>query len=174
MHWQSLRKTMNFLRNNIILAALFFTFGCATSSYKVLHSEAGKTEVLTSPDRIALECEALENGRFGFMLHVLDNQNTYFTAIQGNQLDAKTCESRITQISKILKRGRRIYLAGMGVLTEPSKPNSHFVSFEGLGRFPGNGRVLQYMYIKNDKGHCFGAYTGEELPCPRDEFPIAQ
>ena len=53
---------------------------------------------------------------FAFMIHVLDNENTVLDVDQMNTLSRKACDDRIEKISRILKNGHRIYVAGIGDL----------------------------------------------------------
>ena len=95
----------------------FIFFGCATSSYRILNQEDQSSELSVSPDRILLECEWLYDadikGRYGFMIHVLDEENTVLTVGQGNTLDKRDCDILIKIISKILREGKNIYIAGI-------------------------------------------------------------
>jgi hypothetical protein len=82
------------------------------------------------------------------------------------------CFRRINKIGKILKSGSKIFIGGMGNLHKPRETQQRRYSFPGLGQFPENGRVLQFMTVWNDKGMCYNAYSGDQKPCPSDEFPI--
>jgi hypothetical protein len=83
--------------------------GCATSTYRVFNSGEYGTELSVSPDRVLLECEDLsdadEKGLSGFMIHVLDEENTVLTLVQGNTLDKGSCDRRAKKIGEILKEG---------------------------------------------------------------------
>ncbi len=149
--------------------------GCATSTYRVLNSGEYGTELSVSPDRVLLECEILhdadEPGLAGFMIHVLDEENTVLSLVQGGALDEKSCERRIKRISEILRKGNRIYIAGTGDLNDPGKKGKAY-AFPKKGTFDRNGRVLGFVAIANEQGACYDAYSGEEKPCPRDPFPL--
>jgi len=58
----------------------FILIGCATSSYRILDQDDQSAELSVSPDRVLLECEWLYDadikGLYGFMIHVLDEENT--------------------------------------------------------------------------------------------------
>ncbi|MEQ1876075.1 MAG: hypothetical protein ABL958_05480 [Bdellovibrionia bacterium] len=164
-------------RNKIFLA-LILLVGCSTSSYKVENFDNGRTELIVSPDRVLLECEFItdytgdiENAH-GFMIHILDENNTVLTAVQTNVLGKEDCFRRINKISKILRGGRRITVGGLGDPNEPRKWKDRAYSFPNLGKYPGNGRVLQIISVWNEIGQCYDVYSGEEKPCPREEFPI--
>ncbi len=76
--------------------------GCATSSYQVIRSGERGTELIVSPDRVLLECEPLldadEKGLSGFMMHVLDEENTVLTLVQDNTLDTDSCHRRMKKM----------------------------------------------------------------------------
>ena len=154
---------------------LFFLFGCATSSYRILDQDDQSAELSVSPDRIVLECEWLYDadikGRYGFMIHVLDEENTVLTVNQGNTLGKKDCDRRIKIISKILKEGKNIYIAGIGNINEPRVKGKRSYFFPQKGTFFDNERTLQFVAIANEYGSCYDAYSGEEKPCPREPFP---
>jgi hypothetical protein len=164
----------NLKRNSWHLLFLLLA-SCTTSSYKILHQDDGSAELSISPDRVLLECEWLYDadvpGLFGFMIHVLDEKNTVLTINQGNTLDKNDCESRIQEISKILNKGRSIYIAGIGNLNEPRSKSKTLYNFPKKGIFEGNERTLQFVAIANEHGACYDAYSGSEKPCPRKPFP---
>ncbi len=174
---------LNLLKNRFIFPLQFLSFalGCTTPSYKVLNQSNNRTELLVTPERILLECEDVQDptepmdsdGRYGFMIHVLDDENTVLTVSQGSVLAKKDCFERINKIKKILRNGKQIYIGGMGDLRDPRKKREDHYTFLGKGSFYSNSRVLQFSVIKNEKDECFSAYYGNEKPCPRDEFPIA-
>ncbi len=154
----------------------FFIFiGCATSSYRILNQDDQSAELSVSSDRIVLECEWLYDsdikGRYGFMIHVLDEENTVLTVGQGNTLDKRDCDRRIKIISKILQEGKNIYIAGIGNLNKPRIKGKRTYSFPQKGIFYDNERTLQFIAITNEYGSCYDAYSGEEKPCPREPFP---
>jgi len=154
---------------------LFFLFGCATSSYRVLNQDDQSAELSVSPDRVLLECEWLHDadikGRYGFMIHVLDDENTVLTLIQGNTLNKEDCDRRIKKIGKILREGKNIYIAGTGSINEPRVNSKRSYFFPQKGTFLDNERTLQFIAIANEYGSCYDAYSGEEKPCPREPFP---
>ncbi|MBI2609171.1 MAG: hypothetical protein HYW47_06175 [Deltaproteobacteria bacterium] len=155
---------------------LFFLFGCATSSYRILNQDDQSAELSVSPDRIVLECEWLYDadikGLYGFMIHVLDEENTVLTLIQGNTLNKEDCDRRIKIISKILKEGKNIYIAGIGSINELRVKGKRSYFFPQKGTFFDNERTLQFIAIANEYGSCYDAYSGEEKPCPREPFQI--
>lgn len=167
-------QTLKRNRKFYFLTLLLLT-GCATSSYRILSQDDQSAELNVSPDRILLECEWLHDadikGLYGFMIHVLDDENTVLTLIQGNTLDKKGCDRRIKKISAILREGRNIYIAGMGNLNEPRIKAKRFYHFPKIGTFHSNERTLYFAAIANEHGTCYDAYSGDEKPCPREPFP---
>ncbi|OFZ49760.1 MAG: hypothetical protein A2381_18085 [Bdellovibrionales bacterium RIFOXYB1_FULL_37_110] len=169
---------MGCLKNSHFLLYIlsFLVCGCAGPSYKVLHQGRLAVELQVSPDRVLLECEyQYDNDMknlYGFMMHILDDENTVLSISQFNFLDKESCYKRISKIGEILKTGKQIYIGGMGDLTEPRIQQERQYVFPGKGTFFYNNRVLQFMVIANEHGLCFDAFSGAEKPCPRDPFPI--
>ena len=154
---------------------------CTAPPYKVLNQRAQLVELLVASDRVILECEDVQDptekpsdtlGRFGFMIHVLDEENTVLSVTQGSVQDKKSCFKRIEEVEKILRHGKQIYIGGIGDLGGPRVREKWNHYFPGKGVFFSNSRALQFMVIVNEKGECYSAYYGTEKPCPREEFPI--
>lgn len=124
-----------------------------------------------TPNRILLECEFQykdESGDgYGFMMHVLDDENTVLSIVQTNVLDKGSCFERLKEIGKLLNTGKIIYIGGMGNLNKPRIKENKTYTFPH-GTFHGNGRNAQFMVIANEKGLCYDAYSGDEPPCPRE------
>lgn len=161
--------------NKLLVAVSLCTSGCATSSYKIVNHEGWLNELLVTPDRVSMECENLQTDdivSYGFTLFVLDEKKTVLPVVQTNRIGESNCNERLRKIGKLLKNGRRIYIAGIGDLGEPRKLRepSHF--FPKHGTFMDNGRLLQFHAIANEKGECFDAYSGSEKPCPQGHFPL--
>ena len=171
-----IRSTIKLLRANKLLVPIFlFTSGCASSSYEVINHEGWLNELLVTPDRVSMECENLQTDdivSYGFTLFVLDEKKTVLSVVQTNRIGESNCNERLRKIGKILKNGRRIYIAGIGDLEEPRKSReaSHF--FSKHGTFMENGRLLQFHAIANETGECFDAYSGSKKPCPQGHFPL--
>lgn len=151
--------------------------GCATSSYRVLFKDDSAAELSVTPDRVILECEHLYDadikGLYGFMIHVLDHENTVAMVLQTNTLDQGSCEGRIKKIGRILREGHSIYIAGRGNLENPDPNRKETYHFPGLGDFKSNGKSLQFVAISNENGLCYDAYSGfNEKPCPPEPFPF--
>lgn len=163
-------------RNNFILGLCFFLiFGCSTSSFNVIKQDENLVEFKVTPNRVLLECEyqydhETKNG-YGFLMHILDEENTVLTVAQINILDKENCLKRIQKIGKILKTGRIIYIGGMGYLNKPKiKEAQKFIFPNKEGIFYSNGQSLQFMVIANEQGLCFDAYSGDKEPCPQEPF----
>lgn len=165
---------MIFLKRNKFAVILFFLFlpGCITSSFKIIKQHELATEVKVTPDRVLLECEFQyidEDGEgYGFMMHVLDDQNTVLSIVQTNVIDKGSCFRHVEKIGKILKTGKLIYIGGMGNLNKPKIKEDKTYVFPYHGTFHGNGQNAQFMVIANERGLCYDAYSGDENPCPRE------
>jgi hypothetical protein len=164
-------------RNSFFLFIfLFFISGCSTSSFFLLKQDENAAEFKVTPDRILLECEyQFDNDTkdsYGFLMHVLDDENTVITVAQMNILDSESCLKRIQKIKKILSTGKIIYVGGMGYLTEPRRREEKQYTFPHIGTFHGNGRTLQFIVIANEQGLCYDAYSGEKKPCPAEPFSL--
>ncbi len=169
---------MVFLKRNsfIQFGILFLLAGCATSSFKLLKQDENAAELKVTPDRVLLECEFQPDhdtkNAYGFLMRILDSENTVVTFAQTNVLDKVSCFRRLQKIGKILKTGKVIYVGGMGYLTKPKIKEDHKYTFPNIGTFHGNGHSLQFMVVANEQGLCYDAYSGDEDPCPREPFSI--
>lgn len=165
----------------VALISLSVVFACTTSSYRVTDRSKNRTEIQVTPDRILLECEDIidhENagdpdGNFGFMIHVLDDEDTVLTLIQEPVIGRKDCFGRLEDISKILHSGRNIYIGAHGTLDHPRVIGKQiYSSFPKKGNYRDNGRGLQLSVIQNENGRCYSAANGTDEPCMPEEFPI--
>lgn len=150
---------------------MFFVVGCSTSSFKTLPRKNNTEEIIVTPDRVILECSDVgsdEGTFYGFSMHVLDGAKTVLDIIQTNKLDKESCEKRITRIGKILSDGHSIHIVGVGDLSEPEENEKTTYIFKGHGTYRGNGRVLQFRYIFNERGGCYGSHTADKKPCPQN------
>ena len=166
--------------NSFFLLIACALVACASSSYKIDSQTEGRTQLLVTSDRVLLECYRLTDYAGDvkeahlFSMYVLDEDKTVLTVSQGNILGKEDCFRRINKIGKILKSGNKIFIGGMGNLDElRATPGRHYL-FPSLGQFPDNGRVLQFVVIWNENNICYNAYSGDQKPCPSDEFPIAK
>ncbi len=177
-HLKFIEVTMAFLnRNNIVPYVLFFLVcGCATSSFELLNQHGNAVELKVTPDRVLLECEPQPGHEIeeahGFLMYILDDQNTVITLARPNVLDKKECFDGLRKIGKILKTGKIIYTGGIGDLTKPKAKNDRKHIFPSLGVFPSNGKSLKFMVIANEHGLCFDAHDGDKGPCPREPFSL--
>src|SRR4051794_16578117 len=113
----------------IKLSSLLFLFvlsGCSTSSFKIKRETSSLTELLVTPDRILLQCEELDEdpdvGAYGFMVHILDEENTVTPSALSIRPDKENCERFIQKINLILKNGPQIYIANrMNLSNQPRK-----------------------------------------------------
>ncbi len=156
---------------------LFVAFGCTTSSYRPGRNLGFRQEIWVTPDRVVMSCtRESDDGNvfYGFMIHVLDDQKTVLDILQGNRLDKDSCLERIQKIGKILTSGNRIFIGGMGTITEPRTVSEFTHTFPRWGTYHSNGRILQFAVIANERGACYSAHRRDEKPCPRDEFPIGE
>lgn len=165
----------------VILSFVALLFSCSTSYYRVTDRSKFRAEIEVTPDRILLECEDIidhENagdpeGNFGFMIHVLDDEDTVLTLIQEPVIGRKDCFERQEDIAKILRNGKCIYIGGHGTLDDPRVIGKRiYSSFPKKGIFRSNGRSLQLSVIKNENGRCYSAENGTDEPCMPAEFPI--
>ncbi len=173
------------LRRSRPLAALFSVAllpACASSAYRVTDMDRYRTELQVTPDRILLECEDIKDhenagdpeGNFGFMIHVLDEENTVVTLIQEPVISRKYCFERLKEIDQIIKKGKNIYIGAHGSIEEPRIKETRSYSFGRKGVFYGNGRSLQLSVIKNENGQCYNATSKADEPCMPPEFPISK
>jgi hypothetical protein len=180
MPWGISKENMKNLKVARIaaFAAAAFLPGCAASSfYKVTRERGERKELSVSPDRILLECEEIskKEDRYGFLIHILDDENSILSVIRESTLPKKDCYRYAQGIEPILKNGKRIYIAGWGGLENPRKKRGGWAfRFPGKGVFHTNGRSLQFAFIANEHGQCYSLNHGSEKPCPRNEFPIGK
>ncbi|OFZ19448.1 MAG: hypothetical protein A2Z20_05290 [Bdellovibrionales bacterium RBG_16_40_8] len=169
---------MAFLKRNssVLFFTLFFTCGCATSSFDVIKQGDFVVELKVTPDRILLECEPqpsheIENAH-GFLMYILDDKKTVITVAQFNVLDKEECFNGLRKIDKILKTGKVLYVGGMGNMTDSKARNDRKYTFPRLGTFHSNGKSLKFMVIANEHGLCYDAHDGDKGQCPREPFSL--
>jgi hypothetical protein len=167
--------------STLILTAFFLLLSaCTTTSYRI-KQDNGRTELTITPERILLECEYIKNysgdikDAYGFMMHILDEENTVLNVTQTNVLNKKDCFERIQKIGKILRGGRIITVGAFGEMKEPrTQVASLTYTFPSLGKYQFNGHDLKFGTIWNENNQCYDAQFATQKPCPRDEFPIHQ
>jgi hypothetical protein len=162
-----------------LISATLLT-ACTSSAFRVIDMDRYRTELQVTPDRILLECEDIKDhenagdpeGNFGFMVHVLDDENTVVNLIQEPVTTRKYCFERLKEIDQVIKNGKIIYIGAHGSLDEPRVKEMRSYSFDKKGPFFGNGRSLQLSVIKNEHGQCYSAMSAASEPCMPPEFPI--
>jgi hypothetical protein len=172
----ALRKS----RLSAAVISLALWSACSSSNYKIIDMDRGRTELQVSPNRILLECEDIEDhtnagdpeGSFGFMLHILDEENTVVTAIEEPVTTRKYCFERLNKIDRIIKNGKSVYIGAHHALDVPRIKEARSYLFGKKGPYFGNGRTLQLSVIKNEQGQCYTAHSGDNEPCMPPEFPI--
>lgn len=156
----------------ILLAGLI---GCSTSIYRVDKPNFLGTDISVSPSRVITQCEFIDNysgdykNPYGFMIHILDKENTVLTVSNGTVLEKKDCLERQEYANKIIQKGTLITIRGRGDAEAPREKGKFPHYFPQYGTFFDNGRSLNYLAIWNDKGQCYDAFYGARKPCPRDE-----
>ena len=137
-----LRTTENTMisskRNKFCLLLLAPCFlGCTTSPFRISKVQDNAVEILTSPDRILVECEHLDrdDGEIadGFMLHLLSDENSVITVSEGSSIDPESCANRIKYIGQLLANDQKIYVAGFGNLRNTREDMSRSFTFQ-IGR----------------------------------------
>lgn len=105
------------------------------------------------------------------IMYVLDEKNTVMEVI-GDLIDRESCFDQLKAVDKIIKKGHRLTISGIGSIKEPRKIENEVYTHPDLGTFHTNGHSLGFMAIQNEKGMCYSAYRGKEKPCPDAPFPI--
>lgn len=177
-------KQNNYLTVGILIFVFLGIGGCVTPSsnpssfFMIKKQSRNATEILVTPDRVLLQCEKQveypEEGRYGFIIHILDDENTVVTSSLDIQPDKKGCESFLKKVSHILKNSKRVYIGGHGVLRgKPREEDKQFPqTFPGHGTFYHNSRDISFDVIANDKGECYSPSYRRDEPCPQYPFPI--
>lgn len=155
-------------KNKIILAILFFTLlGCVSSGYNAGKEKPFGTDIEVTPDRIILECEFItdyegdRSNPYGFMIHVLDNEKTVLTVSSALVLEKEDCFDWLKQSEKIIRKGKSILVRGRGDAHAAAKMEKWAYNFPKHGTFYGNGRALNFLGIRNDKGQCLNALADD-------------
>lgn len=103
-----------------------------------------------------VECEKLENGNSGMMIHVLEGRKSYFTLL-GHQETPKDCEALKAKVDRLRTRNRMLNVLASGTLSQHKTQSEWTWAFDGLGRFPGDSRVLGFVGVSGADGECIGA-----------------
>lgn len=149
---------------------LISQLGCASSIYRTTSKPKEKNIITVTADRLSLHCEDLQSDEaeyYGFSIYILDDEKTVVSVIQTNPLDKESCEERLSKIGKIIKNGKQMNIFGYGSLQDSRIPSKDMVQIGGRS-FPSNGRVLQFIYITNEKGECFNGYQTPGKPCAQE------
>lgn len=163
---------MQNLKQSSILASVLFCTGCATSHFRIEKMDKHAAQIAVTPDRVLFECEKLENGGAGFMIHLLNNDKTVVTISQSNTLDLRSCADRVSTLKGILKQSPEVLIGGVGNYSDTDMKIDVQYQFPAGGPFSHSGRGLAFIAMWNKAGRCFGAYSMEEKPCPEDGFPL--
>lgn len=145
---------------------------CVTSSYRANKPNALGTDIEVTPDRVVTECEFIDNysgehkSPFGFLIHILDDEKTVITASNPAVLEGKDCRDRQKEVDRIIKNAHLVFIRGRGDAEYPRLIESHSIYFPRHGKFPHNGRSLNYLAIWNERGQCYDAFSGTQRPCP--------
>lgn len=170
MRWISTESLMRFLKRNSVLVLILNQLGCASSIYQTTSPAKEKSIITVTADRLSLECENLQSDEaeyYGFSIYILDEEKTVTSVIQTNPLDKGSCEERYSKVAKIIRNGKQVNIFGYGSLKESRVISDDKIQIGGRG-FPLNGRVLQFIYIINDKGECFNGYQMPGKPCAQE------
>lgn len=166
------------------MMVVFCFIGCTTeplnsnSFFTIKRESNNASEVVITPDRVLVECEELDEdpdvGAYGFMVFMLDEENTITTSSLNIMPDKKNCEKFLKKVNRILKNSKVIYIGGHGSLTDQKKEISknHPKTFPGHGTFYSNSRAISFDVIENDRGDCYSPSYKKNEPCPQYPFPI--
>jgi hypothetical protein len=176
----------NYLKINSFILIFFFspTFtSCVTSSYLVLHRAEWSSGIIATGDRIIFSCEDVQDpespiepdGRYGFMIWVLDDQKTATNFVQTSIVTKKDCLNRMDRLEKLKRVAKRFYIAGHGDIDEVESKPEKFYNFPDKGAFKENGKSIGFAVFKADNGECFTKNFGSGNPCPKVVgFPRAE
>ena len=162
--------------NNMLLTivVLFSLSGCVSSRYHAGQEKPLGTDIEVSPDRIIVECEFIDNydgdysDPYGFLIHILDLQNTVLTLSSATVLEKKYCFEILKISEKIIKNAQIVTLRGRGDAHSPIEMENRFkYTFKKHGTYYGNGRSLNFLAIWNDKGQCYDAFHRTDEECQK-------
>jgi len=162
---------MAYLRKSKILGLVLSIFlsGCVTSKYHASKQSALGTDIQVTSDRIIIECEFITDyegdysNPYGFMVHVLDNENTVITVSSATVLEKNNCFDWLKQSEKIISKGQTILIRGRGDAHAPVKMEKWTYNFPRQGTFYGNGRALNFLGMKNDTGQCLNVLASDDF-----------
>jgi len=172
------------MQNLLVSVVVCLVSGCVTSTYKVHYNVDTLVGLVVSVDRMVMECEDVQDptnpidpdGRYGFMIHVLDEEGTKTTFSQGNVIGRDWCFERLKKYEAMKTKYKIFFLAGRGEFDEPRMkikqkpvvfPNGTKVEYW-------NGRAMNFNMLKSPDNFCITSYSGNKKPCPEDDmFPKA-
>lgn len=149
-----------------------FLSGCITSTYSAGKQSAEGTDIEVTPDRIIVQCEFItdyEGDRsdpYGFMILILDKEKTVLTVSSATVLEKSDCFDWLKRSEKIINTAKSISVLGRGSAYAPGNMEKFAYSFPKHGTFYGNGRALNFLGIRNDKGQCLNALASDDF-CPQ-------
>ena len=166
-----------------VFAVMFLTC-CATSTYKIHYHDDSLVGLVVSVDRLVMECEDVQDpedridpdGRYGFMIHVLEDEGTKITFAQGNVIDRDWCFARLQAFEEMKKKYKIFFLAGMGEFnkTKEKIKQKTTVFPNGTKNDEWYWRGMSFNFIKSPDNFCITSYSGNKKPCPEDDmFPEA-
>ena len=177
MHLKNLGKNMTNLQKNKLLLTIVFLFslsGCVSARYHAGKEKPLGTDIEVSPDRVIVECEFITDydgdysDPYGFLIHVLDLQNTVLTLSSGTVLEKEYCFEILKISEKIIKNAQLVTLRGRGDAHSPIEMDYTFKHiFKNHGTYFGNGRNLNFLAIWNDKGQCYDAFHRGDEECQK-------
>lgn len=158
---------------------MFFPACASSSKYLVYEKKGDLFEFIVTNDRIIFECQDADaedrKRTTGFMMHVLDDENTVTTFIHPSLLGEKDCSRFVKTIQEIMSKGAKVYIAGStGNFDAPRIKEKDPYTFPRKGTFYSNGRNGQLRFIANETKECFSPlYNKTDTdPCPDWPFPI--
>ncbi|MFN7453171.1 MAG: hypothetical protein ACK5RO_00785 [Pseudobdellovibrionaceae bacterium] len=170
-------KNLNLCK--IVVLFLWACSGCTTSSFKIKKETDSTTVLMVNSDRILLQCEELDEdpdiGAYGFMIHMLDEENTVTTSALNIRPDKKNCEKIMQAVDRIIKKHRLVYVGSRFNLSKQPRIQEEVrlsYTFPNHGTFVSNGRALDFVYISNAKGMCYAPNLDPGEACPPYPFSI--
>lgn len=85
-------------------------------------------------------------------------------------LEKKDCFEIMDATNKILSKSKVVHIGSFSPISGVPKNSDDRYTFPGIGTFQGNGHVLNYQAIWNDRGQCYDIDSETKKPCPRDEL----
>jgi hypothetical protein len=172
------------LKNRLLELRLFILFlsGCTSNSIVSNSLPASKEKPIyekmkrddrivilnMSSDRILPFCDKLENGNDGFMVMILDEENTVLVAT-GRQSSHKTCLKWIIEIQNIAKDQPYVKLVGLGEFEGERVKEQYAFTFPAHGTFHSNGRSFGLHALLNKDHQCFSIFS---KTCAKEDFAL--